>query len=97
MYIISFIKDFFTISLHPSGIFSNRSQVARETGFSAGTVKKYIIPDWKPIDENTIQKFNQPLPEFDTSIFRLKNWGKLCELSDEEKIEVKKLQEEISI
>ncbi len=75
----------------------NYSQVARETGFSAGTVKKYIIPDWKPIDENTIQKFIQPLPEFDTSIFRLKNWGKLCELSGEEKIEVKKLQEEISI
>ena len=75
----------------------NYSQVARETGFSAGTVKKYIIPGWKPIDENTIQKFNQPLPEFDTSIFRLKNWGKLCELSDEEKIEIKKLQEEISI
>lgn len=75
----------------------NYSQVARETGFSAGTVKKYIIPDWKPVDKNTIQRFNQPLPEFDTSIFRLKNWDKLCELSDEEKIEVKKLQEEISI
>ena len=75
----------------------NYSQVARETGFSAGTVKKYIIPDWKPIDENTIQKFNQPLPEFDMSIFRLKNWGSLCELSDIEKTEIKQLQEEISI
>ena len=75
----------------------NYSQVARETGFSAGTVKKYIIPDWKPIDENTIQKFNQPLPEFDMSIFRLKNWGSLCELSDIEKAEIKQLQEEISI
>ena len=53
----------------------NYSQVARETGFSAGTVKKYIIPDWKPIDENTIQRFNQPLPEFDTSVFRLKKLG----------------------
>ena len=75
----------------------NYSQVARETGFSAGTVKKYIIPDWKPIDEKSIQKFNQPLPEFDMSIFRLKNWGSLCELSDIEKTEIKQLQEEISI
>lgn len=75
----------------------NYSQVARETGFSASTVKRYIIPDWKPVDENTVQKFNQPLPEFDTSVFRLENWGSLCELTEVEKEEIRKLQEEISI
>ena len=75
----------------------NYSQVARETGFSAGTVKKYIISDWKPIDEEAIEKFNQPLPEFDPAIFRRETWGSLCELSEEEKIELKKLQEEISL
>lgn len=75
----------------------NYSQVARETGFSPGTIKKYIIPNWKPINEVDIKKFNQPLPEFDTSIFRIKSWNKLCELSEEEKEEIKELQGEISV
>lgn len=75
----------------------NYAQVARETGFSAGTVKRYIIPDWKPIDESTIVRFNEPLPDIDTTIFRLKRWGKLCELSEEEKEEIRLLQKEVSV
>lgn len=75
----------------------NYSQVARETGFSAGTVKKYIIPNWKPVDENTVEHFNEPLPEFNLEIFRVEDWGNLCVLGKEEKEEIYKLQKEIVV
>ena len=51
----------------------NYSQVARETGFSTSTIRKYIDKNWKPIDE-TKRKIFDPRnlsDDFDTSIFIL--------------------------
>lgn len=69
--------------------------VSRETGFSPSTVKKYIIPDFTPIEEVEIKRFEGPLPEFDSTIFRKDDWGDLCVLSAEEVDEIKELWKEI--
>lgn len=70
--------------------------VARETGFSPTTVKKYIDPNYTPaaIDEKKV--FDRPLPDFDPSPFMRKDWGPLCVLSDEEKLEIQELWKELS-
>ena len=34
------------------------AEVARQTGFSASTVKKYVIPGWAPVATENIIKFN---------------------------------------
>lgn len=78
----------------------NYSQVARETGFSASTVRKYIDKNWKPIDETKRKVFNPKnlSDDFDTSIFsNVENFGDLCILSDEEKLELTELWEELDI
>ncbi len=71
--------------------------VARATGFSPATVKKYVIKDWKDVDESKFIRFDQPLPEFDSSIFRGDDWGDLCLLSPEEEQEIYKLWEELDV
>lgn len=58
--------------------------VARATGFSPSTVKKYIISGYEVTDEKEIIRFNRELPEFDSTIFRTNDWGPLCELTKEE-------------
>lgn len=71
--------------------------VARKTGFSPATVKKYIQPDFTPIEEKDIKRFNEPLPDFDPSMFRCDDWGHLCVLSDEEVVEIRELWKEIEL
>ena len=79
----------------------NYSQVARETGFSASTVKKYIDKNWKPAKNDNISRFDLVnLPNFSEAvkIFRgVTNYGDLCVLSDNEKEELKVLWEELAI
>lgn len=58
--------------------------VARATGFSPSTVKKYIQKDFQVVDESKFERFDRPLPEFDPKPFRTDDWGSLCELSKEE-------------
>lgn len=69
--------------------------VARETGFAPSTIKKYVIPDYKPVEMRNIQVFDKELPEFTTEPFRCNNWNYLCVLSDKEKEDMKVLWEEI--
>lgn len=71
--------------------------VARKTGFSPATVKKYIISDFTLVDESTFIRFDRPLPEFDSKMFRTDDWGPLCVLSDDEIEEVKQLWNEIEV
>lgn len=74
------------------------AETARQTGFSAGTVKKYIIPNYIPEDKLTINKFDiNDLPEFDYKIFRGIKWNELLILSDEEKEKIKLLWKEMSV
>jgi len=71
--------------------------VARATGFSPSTVKKYVIPDYKVVEEKNIIRFDEPLPEFDSSIFRMDDWGGLCELSSKEMEEIETLWDELEV
>ena len=75
------------------------AEVARQTGFSASTVRKYIDVNWKPIENENIIKFNMnDLPEFDTTCFKgIENYGDLCVLTEREKDEMKELLKELVV
>lgn len=71
--------------------------VARETGFSASTVKKYIIKDYVPAEKIETQKFSGDLPEFVPEIFRKQNWVSFLDMTKEEYEEIKELWKEMSL
>jgi hypothetical protein len=75
------------------------AETARQTGFAASTVKKYIIPNWAPIAVETIKRFNlNDLPEPSTVLFKgLANYGSLCTLTEYEKMEMKELWGELAL
>ncbi len=75
------------------------AETARQTGFSASTVKKYVIPGWKPVTTENIIRFElNQIPEFDGSIFKgVDNYGDLCVLTEREKEEMIKLWEELAV
>lgn len=77
----------------------NAAQVSRETGFSASTVRKYLIKDYMPQEQIKKIKFDINLLQerFDASVFACENWGELCALSDEEKTQLKDFQKELII
>ena len=79
--------------------YKNYAEVARQTGFAASTVKKYIIPNWAPIAVETIKRFNlNDLPEPSTVLFKgLANYGSLCTLTEYEKMEMKELWGELAL
>ena len=71
--------------------------VARATGFSPATVKKYVIKDWTDVDESTFIRFDRPLPDFDSTPFRCDDWGPLCVLTHEEEQEIRELWKELEV
>ena len=77
------------------------AEVARQTGFSASTVKKYVIPGWQPVVETEIVRFDMNiLPDFQKAVevFRgVQNYGNLCVLTDFEKEEIKELWKELVV
>ena len=76
------------------------AEVARQTGFSASTVKKYIIPGWTPVEQVDIIRFEwKDIPDFDNgkSFERIDNYGDLCVLSEDEVREIEVLWKELSI
>lgn len=75
------------------------AEVARQTGFSASTVRKYVDVNWKPIENENIIKFNMnDLPEFDTTCFKgIENYGDLCVLTEREQDEMKELLKELVV
>ena len=75
------------------------AEVARQTGFSASTVRKYIDVNWKPIENENIVKFDMnDLPEFDTTCFKgIENYGDLCVLTEREQDEMKELLKELVV
>ena len=79
----------------------NYAQVARETGFSASTVKKYIDKNWKPVQVENIIHFDiAQLPDFTEAvkIFRgVDNYGYLCQLTPIETEEIKELWKELAV
>lgn len=75
------------------------AEVARQTGFAASTVKKYVIPGWQPVLETEIIRFNMSdLPDSPHPGFvGLNNYGDLCVLTNDEKEELKALWEEMAV
>lgn len=77
------------------------AEVARQTGFSASTVKKYIDINWAPVAVENIIKFDLvQLPDF-TSVVELfediHNYGSLCILTDNEKQGIQELWKELAV
>ena len=77
------------------------AETARQTGFSASTVKKYVIKGWEPVVTENIQKFDLArLPDFQKAveIFRdISNYGNLCVLTAYEQDEIKELWKELAV
>lgn len=77
------------------------AEVARQTGFAASTVKKYIDKNWEPVKIDNIVRFDLVnLPNFSEAaeLFRgVENYGDLCILSKEEKEEIKSLWGELAV
>ena len=74
------------------------ASVARETGFSASTVKKYIIPNYVSIENIEIKKFDKEIPAdflpYPTSGLE---WSQLLTASPQEWEEIEELRKEIAI
>lgn len=75
------------------------AEVARQTGFSASTVRKYVDTKWKPVESEKIIRFDMAqLPEFNASIFKdIQNFGDLCILTEREQQEIKEFWKELSV
>lgn len=70
-----------------------KAEVARQTGFSASTVAKYIIPDYKAEPINTeYEKIEEK--SVDVSIFLIPNWNDLIIISDEERADMESMRGE---
>lgn len=70
-----------------------KAEVARQTGFSASTVAKYIIPDYKAEPINTeYEKIEEK--SVDVSIFLIPNWNDLIVISDEERADMESMRGE---
>ena len=71
------------------------SGVAKATGWSASTVKKYIIDGYvsskKPIEYNIV-----PL-SIEQTIQKLIENNAICDVTEEEKVELKELQKDIIV
>lgn len=79
--------------------FHTYAAVARETGFSASTVSKYVNKNYKAATERKYIRFNPNfVPRINTAIFNnVENFGDLCVLSNKEKEEIKTLWEELDL
>ena len=77
------------------------AETARQTGFAASTVKKYVISGWKPVEVENITRFElSSLPDYKEAvkIFRgVDNYGYLCQLTPEENEEIKELWKELAV
>ena len=77
------------------------AEVARQTGFSASTVRKYVDVNWKPVVSEEIIVFSMnDIPDFKEAIkcFRgIDNYGELCVLTEQEHEEIKELWRELAV
>lgn len=78
----------------------NYAEVARQTGWSASTVRSYVDKNYNPVNEENIHRFDPytEMKEFDETIFEgLDNYGDLCKLSDDEFEEICELWKELPV
>lgn len=74
------------------------AEVARQTGFSAGTVSKYVDKNYVPVDDTKKKVFDGEVNDsnFDT-LTAADAWGALLTLSEEEFKELEELWNELAI
>lgn len=79
--------------------YKSYAEVARQTGWSASTVSKYVDKNFQPVAVENVVRFEvSQLPTFSATAFEtITNLGELCVLSDEEKEEIKELWKELMI
>lgn len=71
--------------------------VAREVGFSAGTVKRYIIADFVSKDKmEPIDRIDFNIPSM-SQLKYPKDWDVFLQLAKEERVNIKELQKTISL
>ncbi len=74
------------------------AEVARQTGFSAGTVSKYVDKNYVPIDDTKKKVFSGEINDSNFDILAATDaWGSLLSLSPEELTELNDLWNEIAI
>ena len=74
------------------------AEVARQTGFSAGTVSKYVDKNYVPIDDTKKKTFSGEINDGNFDILAATDaWGSLLSLSPEELTELNDLWNEIAI
>ena len=74
------------------------AEVARQTGFSAGTVSKYVDKNYVPIDDTKKKVFDGEINDSNFDILTAADaWGPLLTLSEKELKGLKELWNEIVI
>jgi hypothetical protein len=74
------------------------AEVARQTGFSAGTVSKYVDKNYVPIDDTKKKVFDGEINDSNFDILAATDaWGSLLSLSPEELTDLNDLWNEIAI
>lgn len=78
----------------------NYTKTAKETGFSVASVRKYVDPNFEPMEKKNIKKFNAEELSVEINLepfVKSENWGEFCELSDKEKEDIKELWKELIV
>jgi hypothetical protein len=74
------------------------AEVARQTGFSAGTVSKYVDKNYVPIDDTKKKVFDGEINDSNFDILAATDaWGSLLSLSPKELTDLNDLWNEIAI
>lgn len=82
--------------------YGSYAEVARQTGWSASTVSKYIVPNFQPKEKLVIRKFDINLdsrPLDQSPLFQLpyEEWGECLVVTPQEREELVELWKELSI
>jgi len=74
------------------------AEVARQTGFSPSTVKKYIIPNYIPVDKTNIIKFNKEIPKETLPLPSTpERWLSILTFTEEDRKSLEEIRKEIDI
>ena len=75
------------------------AEVARQTGFSASTVKKYVVPNFVSQEKLEIKKFNKILSDtFPVDFPKTSaDWGVILRMTEKELNDMEDLRKEILI
>ena len=75
------------------------AEVARQTGFSPSTVKKYVVPNFTPQEKLEIKRFDKIVPDTFPADFpkNVDEWATVLAVTDLEATNMEELRKEILI